>query len=85
MKAEDFDKKFDDDQKDIVADLDLSSARRPNMNTDTIITHVTPAGANIFSELGFGEEEARQLQERAQAQIKRHRSPGEPSIKREHP
>ena len=30
MKAKDFDKKFDADQKDIVEDLDLSSARRVN-------------------------------------------------------
>ncbi len=30
MNAEDFDKKFDDDQKDIVDDLDLSTKRRVN-------------------------------------------------------
>ncbi len=30
MKAEDFDKKFDQGKKDIVDDLDLSTARRAN-------------------------------------------------------
>ena len=30
MKAKDFDKKFDDDEVDIIDDLDLSTARRPN-------------------------------------------------------
>jgi len=30
MKAEDFDKKFDDGVEDIIDDLDLASARRPN-------------------------------------------------------
>ena len=86
MRAEDFDKKFDDDQKDVVADLDLSSARRPNMSIDPAITHVTPAGANIFSELGFAEDEARQLQEQAQAQIKLQRphASAKPSVKGEH-
>ena len=86
MKAEDFDKKFDDDQKDVMSDLDLPSARRPNMSVDTAITHVTRADANIFSELGFGDDEARQLHEQAQAQIKILQTPrpSEPSTKREH-
>lgn len=75
MKAEDFDKKFDDDQEDLVAELDLSSAHRPNMGINTAITHVTRAGANIFSELGFGDDEARQLHEQAQAQIKMLKTP----------
>ena len=30
MKAKDFDKKFDDGAVDIVQDLDLTTARRPN-------------------------------------------------------
>lgn len=30
MKASEFDKKFDDGAKDVVDDLDLSQARRPN-------------------------------------------------------
>ena len=30
MKAEDFDKKFDDGVEDIIDDLDLTTARRPN-------------------------------------------------------
>lgn len=30
MKAEDFDKKFDDGEEDIIDDLDLSTARRIN-------------------------------------------------------
>jgi len=30
MKANEFDKKFDDDDSDIVDDLDLSSLKRPN-------------------------------------------------------
>ena len=30
MKAKDFDKKFDDGTVDIVQDLDLTTARRPN-------------------------------------------------------
>lgn len=30
MKAKKFDKKFDENKDDIIVDLDLSSARRPN-------------------------------------------------------
>lgn len=30
MKAEDFDKKFDDNEVDIIEDLDLASLKRPN-------------------------------------------------------
>ena len=30
MKAKDFDKKFDDNKADIIDDLDLSTAKRPN-------------------------------------------------------
>lgn len=30
MKAKSFDKKFDDDQEDIIDDLDLSTLKRPN-------------------------------------------------------
>ena len=30
MKAKDFDKKFDEDKEDVIADLDLSSIQRPN-------------------------------------------------------
>ncbi|MDA3939961.1 MAG: CopG family transcriptional regulator [Spirochaetia bacterium] len=30
MKAEDFDKKFDDNEIDIIEDLDLSTLKRPN-------------------------------------------------------
>ena len=30
MKAKNFDKKFDDNQEDIINDLDLSTAKRPN-------------------------------------------------------
>lgn len=30
MKAKDFDKKFDLDKEDIIDDLDLSTAKRPN-------------------------------------------------------
>lgn len=30
MKPKDFDKKFDDNKKDIIDDLDLTSLRRPN-------------------------------------------------------
>jgi hypothetical protein len=30
MKAKDFDKKFDDNNEDIIDDLDLSTMRRPN-------------------------------------------------------
>ena len=30
MKAEAFDKKFDDDNEDIISDLDLSTLKRPN-------------------------------------------------------
>lgn len=30
MKAKDFDKKFDDDELDIIGDLDLSTAKRSN-------------------------------------------------------
>lgn len=33
MKASDFDKKFDANEEDVVGDLDLSTARRPNQAT----------------------------------------------------
>ena len=36
MKAEDFDKKFDDGQEDIVDNLDLSSTRRVNQEQKRI-------------------------------------------------
>jgi len=36
MKAKDFDKKFEEDQEDIVTDLDLSSARRVNQEQKRI-------------------------------------------------
>lgn len=36
MKAKDFDKKFDDNKKDIIDDLDLSSAKRPNQKQKRI-------------------------------------------------
>ncbi len=39
------------------------------MSINIEVTHVTPAGANIFAELGFGEDEAKELQAQAQAQI----------------
>jgi len=31
MKTKDFDKKFDDNKKDIIDDLDLTSLKRPNL------------------------------------------------------
>jgi hypothetical protein len=31
MKPEELDKKFDDNKKDIIGDLDLASLRRPNL------------------------------------------------------
>ncbi len=36
MKAKDFDKKFNEGQEDIVDDLDLSTARRPNLEQKRI-------------------------------------------------
>lgn len=36
MKANNFDKKFDDNKHDIIGDLDLSSARRPNQKQKRI-------------------------------------------------
>lgn len=33
MKAKSFDQKFADDEEDIIADVDWSSARRPNLET----------------------------------------------------
>ncbi len=36
MKAKDFDKKFDEGKEDVVADLDLSTARRPNQQQKRI-------------------------------------------------
>lgn len=36
MKAKDFDKKFDEGKKDIIEDLDLSSARRVNQEQKRI-------------------------------------------------
>lgn len=37
MKAEDFDKKFDQGKEDISNDLDLSSATRPNQTPRRVI------------------------------------------------
>jgi hypothetical protein len=31
MKAEEFDKKFDDNEEDIIDDLDLTAMKRPNL------------------------------------------------------
>ena len=39
------------------------------MNIDTEIRHVTPAGANIFLELGFDAVEAERLQAQSQQEI----------------
>jgi hypothetical protein len=36
MKAKDFDKKFDDNKKDIIDDLDLSTVKRPNQSQKRI-------------------------------------------------
>lgn len=36
MKAKDFDKKFDEDKKDVIDDLDLSTARRANRDQKRI-------------------------------------------------
>ena len=36
MKAKDFDKKFDDNKTDIIDDLDLSTAKRPNQSQKRI-------------------------------------------------
>lgn len=36
MKTKDFDKKFDDGQEDIIDDLDLSTARRTNLEQKRI-------------------------------------------------
>lgn len=36
MKAKDFDKKFDEGKEDIVEDLDLSTARRANLEQKRI-------------------------------------------------
>jgi len=36
MQAKDFDKKFDQDQEDIIDDLDLSTARRVNLEQKRI-------------------------------------------------
>lgn len=36
MKAKDFDKKFDEGQEDIIEDLDLSTARRTNLEQKRI-------------------------------------------------
>ncbi len=36
MKTKDFDKKFDEDSDDIIDHLDLSSARRPNLDQKRI-------------------------------------------------
>ena len=37
MKAKDFDKKFDQGKKDIIDDLDLSTARRANQGDDVVL------------------------------------------------
>ena len=36
MKAKDFDKKFDENKDDIIGDLDLSKAKRPNQEQKRI-------------------------------------------------
>lgn len=36
MKAKDFDRKFDEGKEDVIADLDLSTARRPNQEQKRI-------------------------------------------------
>jgi len=36
MKAKDFDKKFDEGREDIIDDIDLSTARRPNLEQKRI-------------------------------------------------
>lgn len=36
MKAKDFDKKFDEGKKDVIDDLDLSTARRANRDQKRI-------------------------------------------------
>ena len=36
MKAKNFDKKFDDNKQDILGDLDLSTAKRPNQQQKRI-------------------------------------------------
>ena len=36
MKAKNFDKKFDDNKQDIIGDLDLSTAKRPNQKQKRI-------------------------------------------------
>jgi len=36
MKAKDFDKKFDDNEQDIIDDLDLSTIKRPNQTPKRI-------------------------------------------------
>ncbi len=36
MKAEDFDKKFDDNEEDIIGDLDLTTLKHPNQTQKTI-------------------------------------------------
>ncbi len=36
MKAEDFDKKFDEGVEDIIDDLDPATARRPNREADRL-------------------------------------------------
>ena len=41
MKASDFDKKFDDGKEDITDDLDLSSARRPNLEMRLSLIHIS--------------------------------------------
>ncbi|MDP1615510.1 MAG: XRE family transcriptional regulator [Methylococcales bacterium] len=39
------------------------------MNIDTEIRHVTPPGANLFSELGFAPDEASRFQDESQQRI----------------
>ncbi|MDO9318448.1 MAG: XRE family transcriptional regulator [Gammaproteobacteria bacterium] len=40
------------------------------MKTDTEVRHVTPAGSNIFLDLGFAPKEAKQLHAAAQREIR---------------
>ena len=39
------------------------------MNSEDGVTHVTPADGNVFADLGFDEQEARDLQARSRAII----------------
>lgn len=48
----------------------MSPTPNPPQASDTASSHITPAGGNVFTDLGFGAERAQALLEQADASIR---------------